>query len=437
MIIYGKKLLRHEPHATTELLVDLCSGMLGRKSVAPLSESNSAKGTTGSSGPAMLSYLGYNRVQGLFTGENQNLTPNSAATPNMATIGPDSGTSDGQTIGNDERGYRVEDAEGPNTDGATQNIGPSYTPPSPQRFFAHFVGHHDLFIHFLESVALNLWNQKANPDLPTRTMPLSLRDAQKSPLDNPAIMIQRAVWNTLLELYLTSIKSSDPTSLKTAQGKALGLLAQSDSLPYDPMHALILCSTSGFTDGLVGLWESMGMYEDVIRFHMEKDRLPSKGVYANDEGSRSPSDEVLRYLDFYGPTNLHLYPLVLRYLTSSPDILSRHPTQLGKLLDTIDAEHIMPPLAVIQLLSRNGVASVGSVKEWLRAKVTETRQDVEADRSLVQSYRTESEAKQKEFSDLANPRQPEVFQVTRCAACGGQLDLPSVHFMCKHSYHQR
>lgn len=30
-----------------------------------------------------------------------------------------------------------------------------------------------------------------------------------------------------------------------------------------------------------------------------------------------------------------------------------------------------------------------------------------------------------------------VFSVTRCSQCSGQLDLPSVHFMCNHSYHQR
>lgn len=30
-----------------------------------------------------------------------------------------------------------------------------------------------------------------------------------------------------------------------------------------------------------------------------------------------------------------------------------------------------------------------------------------------------------------------MFQVTQCAACNGQLTLPAVHFMCKHSYHQR
>ena len=30
-----------------------------------------------------------------------------------------------------------------------------------------------------------------------------------------------------------------------------------------------------------------------------------------------------------------------------------------------------------------------------------------------------------------------VFQNTQCSACEEKLDLPAVHFFCKHSYHQR
>lgn len=59
------------------------------------------------------------------------------------------------------------------------------------------------------------------------------------------------------------------------------------------------------------------------------------------------------------------------------------------------------------------------------------------DKHLYDSYRSETAAKRKALLDRSNVSQPEVFQVTKCAACGGQLDLPSIHFMCKHSYHQR
>lgn len=56
-------------------------------------------------------------------------------------------------------------------------------------------------------------------------------------------------------------------------------------------------------------------------------------------------------------------------------------------------------------------------------------------RRLIESYRTETDAKRKEMDELGN--KSTVFQEKRCAACGGTLDLPKVHFLCKHSFHQR
>ena len=59
---------------------------------------------------------------------------------------------------------------------------------------------------------------------------------------------------------------------------------------------------------------------------------------------------------------------------------------------------------------------------------------VTQNRKLIESYRTETEAKRKEMEDLGN--KPAIFQTRRCAACGRSLDLPTVHFLCKHSFHQ-
>ena len=59
------------------------------------------------------------------------------------------------------------------------------------------------------------------------------------------------------------------------------------------------------------------------------------------------------------------------------------------------------------------------------------------DQQLIDSYRAETQAKLRQVEELADPDHPRVFHVTQCAACSAQLDLPSVHFMCNHSYHQR
>jgi hypothetical protein len=37
------------------------------------------------------------------------------------------------------------------------------------------------------------------------------------------------------------------------------------------MHALILCLSHSYAPGLVLVWEKMGIYEDVLRFWMDRD----------------------------------------------------------------------------------------------------------------------------------------------------------------------
>ncbi|KAJ3529708.1 hypothetical protein NM688_g7815 [Phlebia brevispora] len=272
-------------------------------------------------------------------------------------------------------------------------------------------------MHFLEEVALKRWGQcvaepNQAPAVVVEPDPDADLEAEKHD--------QVAVWNTLLELYLSS-----PSSALT--DKALRLLKSSD-LPYDPTHALILCTTREYTPGLVLLWEKMGMYEDVLRFWMDKEK---EGI------SSGASREVVRCLDSYGSSHPHLYPLVLRFLSSSPELLSRHTDDVARILEHIDQEKIIPPLVVVQILSRNGVASIGLVKQWLMARIKEAREEVDMDQKLIDSYRTETATKLKQVKDLSDPEHPRVFHVTQCAACHGQLDLPSIHFMCNHSYHQR
>lgn len=56
---------------------------------------------------------------------------------------------------------------------------------------------------------------------------------------------------------------------------------------------------------------------------------------------------------------------------------------------------------------------------------------------MINSYRDETATKTKEIEELSDPNNPRVFHVARCSACAGPPELPTIHFMCKHSYHQR
>ncbi|KIJ62988.1 hypothetical protein HYDPIDRAFT_114138 [Hydnomerulius pinastri MD-312] len=440
---YCRALLDNLPNETTQLLIDLCT------IVGPLPSSSTSPGNTQpqvqtGAAPSYLSYLALSRA--------------SAVPP--ALSGGDGAVKERDTEdGGVEEDLAVALAAGPGGQSSipqtpsasaaqqlqTHHLQGTQTPPkrpSPTLFFAHFVDHPGCFTEFLETVAKRRWGQTLDviPSAEPGAVAVGAEDEEAEKRD------QVAVWNTLLELYLTegtdalhvdkgTEHGNHQGQITTNNDKALRLLRASH-IPYDLTHALMLCSSYEHTHGLVLLWERMGMYEDVLRFWMDKYNS-AVGDPDPTAPELSPSAQVVSALRQYGPTHPYLYPLVLRFLTSSPALLSAHQSDLEELLEHVESEKIMSPLAVVQLLSRNGVASVGLVKEWLMRRISEGREEVATDQQLINSYRHETKTKLKQVEDLEDTEHPRVFHVTRCSQCNGQLDLPSVHFMCSHSYHQR
>ncbi|KZS98027.1 hypothetical protein SISNIDRAFT_472828 [Sistotremastrum niveocremeum HHB9708] len=400
---YGRLMLANLPGETTQFLIDLCVGGPSSPEDATLSHTRN-----GNAGPSYLSYLALNRASATATPP-----PGPQTTPSSPAAG--AGNPDRPARGSAIRTSTHDATRTGTPPPASQLRNRTSVPlPSPRVYFSHFVDHPDHFVNFLESVAGTRWGQTLE------STGEQLLDQDTSELED-----QKAVWNTLLELYLT-LSTSETAEASALREKAIRLLKS--KLPHDTTHALILCSTNEFYAGLILLWERLGMYEDILRFWMDKDKE-----------SRDPeaSKEVLRCVESYGSSHPNLYPLVLRYLTSSPELLTRHNADVSRVLRRIEEEKIMPPLAVVQLLSRNGVASVGLVKQWLMERIKDSREEIQNNRRLVDSYRSETATKLRQIEELSDSTKPRVFHVTRCSTCGGQLDLPSVHFMCNHSYHQR
>ncbi|EIW51849.1 uncharacterized protein TRAVEDRAFT_24905 [Trametes versicolor FP-101664 SS1] len=382
---YGRAMLDNLPDETTDLLIDICTSLTPLSIEADEEEAAPAKQSGG--GTSYLFYLTLNRA--------------SVAEPNTQT----NGTKAPEPIVRQDSVHEASQASTPppatpTTATAAKQLASSVKRPSPRLYFAHFVDHPEHFVRFLEIVSRKRWGQTVE----NTSEPLAVEADPDADMQAEA-RDQATVWNTLFELYLT----------------------QNARLPYDPTHAHILCSTGAYTPGLVLLWERMGMQEDVLRFFMDRE-------LAGDVGA---SAEVVRCLDQYGPGRPQLYPLVLRFFTSTPALLAKHREDVRRVLRVIDEEKLMPPVSVAQVLSRNSVASVGLVKEWLMSRIKSAWEEVDTDQKLIVSYRTETEGKLRQVEELSEPDHPRVFHVTQCSACQGGLDLPAVHFMCNHSYHQR
>ncbi|EIW86132.1 hypothetical protein CONPUDRAFT_114267 [Coniophora puteana RWD-64-598 SS2] len=446
---YGRAMLNSLPEETTQLLIDLCtvSGPL-----VPAEEDEKTSGptrqqTTGASYLAYLALKGPAAAPATTVGDDTAVPPS----PSAKTVQAKLSDSPTQTAEPSRTSTPVPGGNAP-APAAPAPPPPRAKRPSPCLYFAHFVDHTAYFITFLETVAHRRWGQSVDaPSISatatvspsTSTMVMADADGTAAAADEDVERRdQVAVWNTLLELYLdipAALADSggggggadtDAQGGAGAREKALRVL-QSASLPYDPTHALILCTSARFTPGLVLLWERAGMHEDVLRFWIDRHNA------GGDDANGHASAEVVRALEAYGAERPGLYALVLRFLTSSAELLTRHKADVERILEHIERERIMPPLGVVQVLSRNGVASVGLVKEWLLRRIKQSREEINTDQQLINSYRLETKTKQRQVEELSDPEHPKVFHVTKCSSCNGQLDLPSIHFMCNHSYHQR
>ncbi|KAF2401451.1 vacuolar protein sorting-associated protein 11 [Trichodelitschia bisporula] len=268
---------------------------------------------------------------------------------------------------------------------------PVYDVPKPRTAFSAFVDHPQEFIVFLQACI------EAD----------DLKEGDKVDL-----------YTTLFEMYLHTASGKKDDSKAEWENKAKALI-ESKKVPIDTHNVLLLSHLENFRDGSILVREKQGLRFDIFR------------SYTNAKDTAG----AIKALHKYGPEEPQLYPAALAYFTSSPQILEEAGDELDAVLRKIDEDGLMAPLQVIQTLSTNGVATMGMIKKYLSTTIDKERQEISSNRRLIQTYRSDTEKKRDEIARLST--KPETFNATRCAACSAPLDLPAVHFLCKHSFHQR
>ncbi|QUC21366.1 uncharacterized protein UV8b_05609 [Ustilaginoidea virens] len=273
---------------------------------------------------------------------------------------------------------------------------PKYKVPAPRTAFSSFIDHADEFITFLEACLKEE----------------DLKAADKSDL-----------YTTLFEMYLYKAGEKKGHHREEWEAKAKKLI-EGEHVPMESSSVLLLSDLSNFRDGTVLVKEQAGLFFDIFR------------SYTSAKDTRG----AIKSLRKYGPDEPQLYPAALAYLTSDPKVLDEAgPDELANVLSKIDRDGLMAPLQVVQTLvgqsSGGGVATIGMIKPYLQETILRERKEIDDNRRQIEALRSDTEKRRAEIADLGS--KPAVFQATRCSDCGQGLDLPAVHFLCKHSFHQR
>lgn len=251
------------------------------------------------------------------------------------------------------------------------------------------------------------------------------------------------VYNTLVEHYLhvwsSILKSASDKERADEEGKNAGLdvdetlqadrklleeklirLLENPDSKYDKDQTLILCRLHNFKKGLIFLYEDAKLYQEIINYHAQH------GNYAS----------ILDCCRKFGHKDLDLWIQALWLCAREPPA---PPAFLREVLDVIAKERLLSPLLVVDALSSGsgssaGMTKLGEIRSFLLSVLSAEGEVTKQERARVAKYQSETKKFREQINDIQTSTI--IFQGSRCSACDNQLYLPSIHFLCQHSYHQ-
>ncbi|CAN4099934.1 unnamed protein product [Withania somnifera] len=293
--------------------------------------------------------------------------------------------------------------------------------PSPIDFFNIFVHYPHALLEFLEKytskvkdssaqveIHNTLWELYLSHDLGFPSISQSNIDVGR---DDLAHKSSKAVSNGKAVMDKKDVNDEKGRQERRWKGMTLLKSAWPPELEqplYDVDLAIILCEMNDFKEGLLFLYEKMKLYKEVIACYMQVHdhegliacckRLGDLGKGYFGELGEDCSEEVKEILTY------------------------------------IERDDILPPIVVLQTLAKNPCLTLSVIKDYIARKLEHESQLIEEDRRTTEKYQEESSTMRKEIQDLrTNAR---IFQLSKCTACTFTLDLPAVHFLCMHSFHQ-
>jgi len=104
------------------------------------------------------------------------------------------------------------------------------------------------------------------------------------------------------------------------------------------------------------------------------------------------------------------------------------------LLDKAKTSKYLHPLVVLEILARNDKLKVADIKDYIVNWLKEQNEFIRENEQKIAENDSEIERMEKRNEELENGVQ--IFQTNKCSACATTLQVPAIHFLCNHSFHQ-
>lgn len=223
------------------------------------------------------------------------------------------------------------------------------------------------------------------------------------------------IYNTLLELELQEyMAETQPAAREIKKEKIMCFLRKEQC--YDTDLALGLCQINNFKPGILHLYEKAELFHQILAFYTDQ----------RDYGN------VIEVCNRFGDADPSLWLHALLILAHAEDQENTKHFFMS-VLSHIEKNSLLPAILVVSIAARSKTATLSLVKEFLVRQLSADGDRIRDCERTIKQLKKETEDLRQEMDDIKH--KPHVFQESKCSGCEYELELPTVHFLCGHSFH--
>ncbi|XP_060522802.1 vacuolar protein sorting-associated protein 11 homolog isoform X2 [Cylas formicarius] len=230
-------------------------------------------------------------------------------------------------------------------------------------------------------------------------------------------ILSTLVYNTLLEHYVHVWSNLESVGEKNKFSQKILKLLQEPETKCDKSQALVVCHMHSFSEGILYLYQEQKLYQQILRYHI----------------SQNDSNSVLTCCKRFG----HQEPTLWVHALWSCVRDSRQPSTdlLNEIFTVIAKERLFSPQLVVDAIGKgNAEMTLGHIRSYITNELQQEMKKTKEMSELTEKYQKDTENLKQHLETLKSG--VIVIRGSRCAACHHPLELPAIHFLCQHSFHQ-
>jgi len=202
----------------------------------------------------------------------------------------------------------------------------------------------------------------------------------------------------------------------------------------------MLVQQHNFEAGVLHMLKTLGLHNEVFVYHAKQfERGESKEVRQRAKNALREacleSEAAAAAAGNTGPATETVRDMWISFLALLVRSRDEEDEDITRVLETIERGDLLPPVAVIEILASNDTLKLRAVRQYVTNMIKRDQLFIDAAQKEITELQEKTARTKDEVLELQTTAQ--VFQSNKCQECEQPLDLPAIHFLCKHSYHQR